>query len=318
MLSEEEKDKLDKIFYGGENYLFGINKFMKELRRLHFQQKINIPQNKIKYYYNNQEVVQRFKPKEKIKRIKISEGSRPFEKMYSDTMFLTDANISLLNFLDYFSRFCFIFIFRNSKQINSKNSAKCLQKVIDYARDRNYEIGKIITDQGSEFYGEFSKMCEKNNIKQEYSRTGDKYKTSPIESFNRTVRSMFEKYKIVNKVNASNIFNVMKQINKKYNNSYHSVLKATPQEIIDGKEKNNNEDSKNTYEKYDGLNKGDDVRIYIKNDMDVFNKLTPLWSKEIYKIESKRNGYYKLNNNKLYRNNELQKVNINNIMNKYN
>ena len=52
--------------------------------------------------------------------------------------------------------------------------------------------------------------------------------------------------------------------------------------------------------------------------MDPFGKLTPLWSKEIYKIESKRNGYYKLNNNKLYRNNELQKVNINNIMNKYN
>ena len=26
MLSQEEKDKLDKIFYGGENYLFGINK----------------------------------------------------------------------------------------------------------------------------------------------------------------------------------------------------------------------------------------------------------------------------------------------------
>ena len=76
MLSEEEKVKLDKIFYEGENYLFGINKFMNELRK----EKINIPQDKIKYYYNNQEVVQRFKPKEKIKRIKISEGSRSFEK----------------------------------------------------------------------------------------------------------------------------------------------------------------------------------------------------------------------------------------------
>ena len=123
MLSEEEKDKLDKIFYEEENYLFGINKFMKELRK----EKINIPQNKIKYYYENQKVVQRFKPKEKIKRLKISEGTRPFEKMYSDTMFLTDANVALLNFIDDYTRFCFIFIFRNSKQINSKNSAKCLQ-----------------------------------------------------------------------------------------------------------------------------------------------------------------------------------------------
>ena len=132
---------------------------------------------------------------------------------------------------------------------------------------------------------------------------------------------MFEKYKIVNKVNASNIFKVIKEINNKYNNSYHSVLKTSPQEIMDGakynsrtKEKNNNhsEDRNNI------LNKGDDVRIYIKNDIDPFGKLTPLWSKEIYKIESKRNGYYKLNNNELYRYDELQKVNINNIMKKSN
>ena len=130
---------------------------------------------------------------------------------------------------------------------------------------------------------------------------------------------MFEKYKIVNKVKASNIFKVIKEINKKYNNSYHSVLKTSPQEIMDGKEKNNNQDYKNNkLLPSRELNKGDDVRIYIKNDMDPFGKLTPLWSKEIYKIESKRNGYYKLNNNELYRNNELQKVNVNNIMKKSN
>ena len=52
--------------------------------------------------------------------------------------------------------------------------------------------------------------------------------------------------------------------------------------------------------------------------MDPFGKLTPLCSKEIYKIESKRNGFYKLNNNKFFRNNELQKVKINDIMKKYN
>ena len=91
-------------------------------------------------------------------------------------MFLTYANVALLNFIDQYSRFCFIFIFRNAKQINSKNPAKCLQKIIDYARDRDYEISKIITDQGSEFYGEFSRLCQKNNIKQEYSKTGDKKK----------------------------------------------------------------------------------------------------------------------------------------------
>ena len=88
---------------------------------------------------------------------------------------------------------------------------------------------------------------------------------------------------------------------------------------MDGKEKSNNQDYKNNpLLQLRELNKGDDVRIYIKNDMDPFGKLKPLWSKEIYKIESKRNGYYKLNNNELYRNNQLQKLNINNIMKKSN
>ena len=65
---------------------------------------------------------------------------------------------------------------------------------------------------------------KKNNIKQEYSRTGDKYKTSPIESFNMTVRSMFEKFKIIDKVNASNIFNVMKKINNHIIDSLTIIL----------------------------------------------------------------------------------------------
>ena len=194
-----------------------------------------------------------------------------------------------------------------------------MQKVIDYARDRDYEILNIIKDQGSEFYGEFSKLCEKNKINHEYAKAGDKYKTSPIESFNRTVRSMFEKYKIVNNVNTTNIFKVIKEINKKCNNSYHTKLKATPEEIMDGKEKSIDEDistnnKENELLKQRELKKGDDVRIYIKNDIDTFGKLTPLWSKEIYKIESKRKGYYKLNNNELYRYDKLQKVNINNML----
>ena len=95
---------------------------------------------------------------------------------------------------------------------------------------------------------------------------------------------MFEKYKIVNNVNASNIFHVIKEINKKYNNSYHSILKATPQEIMNDKEKNNEltiNEVKNISNNVNDLNKGDDVRVFIKNDMDLFNKLTSLWSKEI-------------------------------------
>ena len=36
-------------------------------------------------------------------------------------------------------------------------------------------------------------------------------------------------------------------------------------------------------------NVGDTVRIYIKNDMDPFNKLSPLWSKQIHTIQHYNN-----------------------------
>jgi dipeptidyl aminopeptidase/acylaminoacyl peptidase len=237
----------------------------------------------------------------------------PFEKVYSDTMFITYVNVALLNFINYYTRFSFIFIFKIAKQLNSKNSAKCLQKVIDYAKERNYDIDKIISDNGSEFYGDFTKLCNKYKIEQEYSRSGDKYKTAPIESFNRTIRSMFEKYRSVNNVNATNIFNIMREINKKYNNSYHSVLKSSPQEIMNGEKKNDSTTKNDVH--YD-LKKGDDVRVYTKDDLDPFNKLSPLWSKEIFKIDSRKKGYYKLDNGKLYRNNELQKINVDELMRK--
>ena len=88
----------------------------------------------------------------------------------------------------------------------------------------------------------------------------------------------------------------MKEINKKYNNSYHSVLKTTPQEIINGatyqskvKEKNNTLEL--SEDKNDNLSKGDDVRIYIKNDMDPFGKLTP-FNKTEYSRKELINGIY--------------------------
>ncbi len=85
MLTNGEKKELDEIFYEKDNYMFGINKFLKEVRKAGN----HIPLDKIEYYYNNQEIAQRFKPKGKLKVMKIIEGARPFEKVYCDTMFLT-------------------------------------------------------------------------------------------------------------------------------------------------------------------------------------------------------------------------------------
>ena len=98
-----------------------------------------------------------------------------------------------------------------------------------------YTVNKIICDNGSEFLGNFKHLCNEQNIKIEYVQPGDKNKVAPIESLNRTIRGMLERYKIINNVNASNIFNTIRKINNLYNNSYHTTLKATPEEILNKK-----------------------------------------------------------------------------------
>ena len=128
---------------------------------------------------------------------------------------------------------------------------------------------------------------------------------------------MVEKYKLIHNVNASNIHKIIKEIQEIYNNSYHSVIKDLPINIINKKHEDVNahqpSSGMSTTNKNNSQNDtfkiGDRVRIYIKDDNNVFNKLSPLWSKNIYTVESFKNGYYKINNiDQLFTYTNLQKV----------
>ena len=82
------------------------------------------------------------------------------------------------------------------------------------------------------------------------------------------------------------------------------VIKVVEEKIINDNVKiiNKNKISPN-------LHIGDEVRIYIKNENNPFNKISPLWSKKIYTIKNIKNGYYELNgNDKLFSYSNLLKV----------
>ena len=200
LLSKEEIKILNDIFYNDNLYLTGFNKFNAVVNK----SSNYIPQNKIRFYYRNQEITQLFKPRIKLYNI-IAETNKPFKKLYCDSLFITYANITILNIMDFYSRYNYIFIFRKSKQLNSSNAAKSLMAVIDDAKIRNYKINKIICDNGSEFLGAFKKLCYDQNINIEYVQPGDKNKVAPIESLNRTLRGMIERDRIINNVNVTNI-----------------------------------------------------------------------------------------------------------------
>ena len=279
--------EIEKLFYNDKYFILGFNKFYEKIK----QNKINITKAKLLKFYNSQEVAQRFKPKQKRIKLKIIKSDAPFKTMYCDSMYITPLNITLLSFIDWYSKYVFVFTFKYSKQLTAIKSAKCLLKVVDFIKENNYNLENITCDNGSEFLGAFKNTCDKLNINVNYASSGDKNKTSPIESFNRTLRSMIEKYRIVNNVNATNIFKIIKEIENIYNNSYHNSIKNFPINLINGEKRKIEAKNNNNIV---NLNIDDRVRIYIKNNNNPFEKLSPLWSREIYIIKSFKNGYYKL------------------------
>ena len=130
MIEKEELNKLNKLFYNDKNFLLGFNKFYEKVK----QNGISITKAELLKYYNHQEVSQRFKPKETKITFKIVNSSRPFEKIYCDSMYVTDLNITLLSFIDLYSKYAFVFSFKLSKQLQSYKSAQSLIKVIDFIK----------------------------------------------------------------------------------------------------------------------------------------------------------------------------------------
>ena len=121
-MNEQEKEILDTLFYEDKNYIFGFAKFFEKIK----ENKLNISKSKALFYYNNQEITQLFKRKKSNIKLKIVNSIYPFEKVYVDSMYLTYANITLLNFVDYYTRYSFIFPFKLAKQLKSNNIGQML------------------------------------------------------------------------------------------------------------------------------------------------------------------------------------------------
>ena len=78
-------------------------------------------------------------------------------------------------------------------------------------------------------------------------------------------------------------------------NSYHNSIKNFPEKIIndnikiENKNKNKNKNKNNIST---NLHIGNQVRIYIKDENNPFNKISSLWSKKIYTIKNFKILFY--------------------------
>jgi len=293
---KKDKKELDDVYYGNKTLMTNYNNFSNDLKKDEYEKHTPtldlIPSDESKFYYNNQEVKQVFKPlsNEGIYRHIIA--YYPFQRLYMDTMYkrLENSTLAFINIIDLFSKYAYSKMFlidKKSSAVKSSQTVNTLQGFIDEIKQYGYEmkdLGMLTLDGGKEFLGDFQTYLNTNKILNTYGNAGDKFKTSPIERFNRTLRLYIERYRVIYGKLDREVLNI---ILKSYNNTKHAKLEYTPIEILKSKSDQYaiedhyiNMDNENHV---NALKDGQSVRVLL--DRTPFQKIRPVWSKEIYKVK---------------------------------
>ena len=156
---------------------------------------------------------------------------------------------------------------------------------------------------------EFINWAKKENITMFFTDPNEINKNAVVERFNYTVARRLQAWRTSS--GRHDWYKVLNSIVKNYNNTYHSGIKAVPQEAYDGKDFNKKIIIKNESD----FKINDKIRILRKKK--VFDKGDELrYSRDVYKIIEKVKNKYKLENintkeelKTLYKSYELKKIN---------
>jgi len=141
-----------------------------------------------------------------------------------------------------------------------------------------------------------------------YTEVGDHKKLGVIDRFVRTLREMINKYCVMH--NTTKFINALPDLVYNYNSSKHSGIKAIPKDVqttdkdITALQKERYKKALKQETKY---NVGDTVR-YIVNKKAFEKGSLPKWSKDIHTIENCGIHSYTLDNGKIYKYYEMQKI----------
>jgi transposase InsO family protein len=312
----KHKKVLDEIFY--DNFHKSLPKFIYELKR----RNINIKQDIIQFYYENQALTQIFKPVRKPIEEKINTypivSYFPFERVYIDTMYIKEKNRTLgfITIMDLFSKYAYSHMYvldKDSNNISSKKALNTFQEFFIRLQffDEPYLINSVVSDMGSEFQGDFNKYLIENDIKHYVVDAGNKKATSPIERFNGTLRLSLMKFRFLNNNKTNN--EILVKILTSYNDSVHSSLGMSPLELLNNENKIEIVEKLNTERTKVFENKiplSGYCRIQLNPDR-IFKKIGANWSVDIYKIKSYnplQNRYELVGGSKTYPEEQLQVI----------
>ena len=301
-LSENTKQVLlDNLFYSPNTQYTSIKSLYAAVKNK------GITYNEARNFIQNQESSQLFKKPSRIKHYFPIVAKYKYEILQADLADmgnLSSANKNYKYFLvaiDVFSRFVFVVPLKNKR---SENICKAIEEIVEETKS-----SILNTDLGSEFISNsFRNLMKEQGTEINYVDVGDHKRLGIVDRFIRTLREKLNKYMTMH--NTTTYIDVLQKIVYNYNNTYHSGIKKIPAEV-------ENEDKdviKLTNQKYNKakleevkFNVNDIVRCVI--NLKAFEKKSlPKWSKAVHKIVEVFPHSYKLDNGKIYKYYELQKI----------
>ena len=275
---------MEEVFYSPEFNSQSLNKFVEFLRKK--KPKHTFSHKQIKEFYDKQPVIQRTRMKRLRQNFNPIITLESNSILYMDTTFIKTDNIAVITALDLFSKKGYVRYVKTrksrggldkGKSVKASDSVKFLDDIMEKTKYK-----EIRTDGGSEFQDTFKRKY--GQINKQFVDVSKRL-LSPVERFNRTVKQLYEKKKLLKK--PANKIQFFQEIEDAYNNTTHRTIGHTPNEVFENpnlvipKYKSMlNKASNNKYIPYPPDTK---VRVYMPPNK--FNKLKPNWSERIYVLD---------------------------------
>ena len=278
-ISDDINEELKKLFYSQSNY-FGRDKLWK----LAVSNDIQVSRRQVMDWLKNQEMWQLYAPAEESKEIQSTVLSKPHDQIGIDLIDMQNYEHSnykyIFSAIDLFSKKAYAVALKNKSNIEVN---RAIREIIKLLHPRS-----IRSDNGSEFISEsFKTILRNNDIKQVLSSPGLPQSNGQVERFNGIIKKLINKDLLYN--NSYDWKTSLQKLIDNYNDSYHSIIKDTPNNVDASNDDNKMVEVKhNIYTKVTSKRKaldkqkfniGDIVRLKLPND-----KTKQNWSNDMYRV----------------------------------
>jgi transposase InsO family protein len=118
---------------------------------------------------------------------------------------------------------------KGTKIVTFETAGSVLKSMADILSELEVPMKNLTTDQGGEFVGGgFQALMKKHSINHTFADANDHRHMGKIERFNRTIRDKLNKW--MSATNSVEWVSIIDDLMENYNNTYHSSIKATPNE----------------------------------------------------------------------------------------